>query len=134
MFDAVGAPVDRRRPAIGDRRMKRRDGMKLRTGDIYLDNGRRRGLFDRERIFLDRSGKETHRHRAAIEVASMGGKRRARIIAIRGEFLERAMVGRLFRPIHRLAIRDARRPRTVQTDEYHHEQSKETNFERTPIH
>ena len=44
------------------------------------------------------------------------------------------MIGRLFRAIHRLAIGDASRSGTVQTDENSHEQSKKSNFERMTIH
>lgn len=134
MFDAVDATIERGRAAIADRRLERCVRTKTENKLLGLNSFNGRRMLDRKRTLLDRSRKEAHGHRAAIEATVMRRQRRPFRIAIRRQLLERAMVGRLFRLVHRLAISDARRSRAVQTDEYRHEQCKEPSFERMLTH
>lgn len=134
MFDAVETAVERRRPAITDSRLKRCERTKVRDEFLGLNGKDRCGVLDRKRILLDRSGKETHRHRAVINFAAVARKERTFRIAIRRKFLERAMVGGFGRRGHRPAISDARRSGTVQTDKHRDEESKKSNFQRVPYH
>ena len=134
MFDAVDAAVERRRTAIADRRFERCVGAKTDDKRFGLYRQNRRRMLHRKRTLLDRSGKEAHRHRAAVDTTTVRRKKRPFRIAIVREFLERAMVGRLFWLVHRLAISNTSRSRTVQTHENRHEQRKEPGFKRMPDH
>ena len=135
MFDAVDAAVERRRSAIADRRSERCMGIGTEDKRLSLNSQSRGRLLQRKRTLLDRGGKETHRHRTAIELAAFQRDEACVALAIGScDFLQRAMVGGLRRFVHRLAISNARRPRTVQTDEDRHEHRKEPGFERMLAH
>ena len=128
MFDAVGTAVQRGRTAVAHRRWKRRVRTKIENKWLGLNRQNGRRLLDRKGVLLDRGREKANGHRAAIELAGLNRDEIRIRIAIRREILKRAMIGRFLRRVHRLAIRDAGSPRTVQTDEHHHEQSQEPNL------